>query len=144
MKPIRRAPYYGIKTGPLIGGIFCGPRVDYQLRVLDIHGQPIDGLYAAGLTAGGTNGEGIFSSTVLSNLGLAFSTGWIAGDNATAIQPSNEPLAMVIESEVWQQRMLNEFRRRYPRLGAALLDLGFKFMDLRRALKQRYTERRRH
>jgi hypothetical protein len=49
-------------------------------------------LYAAGLTADGTNGEGSFNATVLSNLGLAFSTGWIAGDNATtAATPAYQP-----------------------------------------------------
>ncbi|MGA2932555.1 MAG: FAD-binding protein, partial [Acidimicrobiales bacterium] len=143
MKPIRKAPFYGIKTGPLIGGIFCGPRVDDRLRVLDTTQEPIPGLYAAGLTAGGTNGEGVWSSTVLSNLGLAFSTGWIAGDNASNANPGYEPAGMIIESEVWQQRMLNEFSRRFPRTGAALLGAGFRLTAVRRELKQRRSERRR-
>ncbi len=29
IKPIRKLPFYGIKTGPLIAGIFCGPRVNH-------------------------------------------------------------------------------------------------------------------
>jgi hypothetical protein len=44
------------------------------------------------LTAGGTNGEGMFNATVLSNVGLAFSSGWIAVDNATTARPSYVPV----------------------------------------------------
>jgi fumarate reductase flavoprotein subunit len=142
MKPIRTPPYYGIKTGPLIAGIFCGPRVNHRLEVLDTNRRPIPGLFAAGLTAGGTNGEGVFNATVLSNLGLAFSTGWIAGDNATAPRPTYTPGGMILESEVWQQQLLNELSRRFPRVGAAALEAGFQLISLRRKMAQRVSEHR--
>lgn len=81
---------------------------------MDKDREPIAGLHAAGLTAGGTNGEGIFNATVLSSLGLAFSTGWIAGDNATTATPSHQPRDMTIESEVGAQRMLYKLNQHYP------------------------------
>ena len=87
MKPIIKGPFYGAATGALLGGIFCGPRVNHNLEVVDKEGAPIPGLYAAGLSAGGTNGEGVINATSLSNLGLAFATGWIAGDNLTSRSP---------------------------------------------------------
>jgi len=35
MKPIVRAPYYGLKTEPSICGIYCGPRVNFKFEVVD-------------------------------------------------------------------------------------------------------------
>jgi fumarate reductase flavoprotein subunit len=87
MKPNRDSPYCEIKAGPPIARIFCGLRVNHRLEVLDPDRRPIPGLSAAGLTAGRTNGEGVVNASVLSNLVLAFSAGWIAGDNATAPSP---------------------------------------------------------
>jgi hypothetical protein len=110
------------------------------LEVLDADRRPIPGLFAAGLTAGGTNGEGVFNATVLSNLGLAFSTGWIAGDNASVLRPSPAPDGMILESEVWQQQMLNELSRRFPRIGAAALRAGFELTSLRRKVAQRMAQ----
>jgi FAD binding domain len=136
IKPIKKAPFYGIKTGPLIAGIFCGPRVNHRLEVVGKVRQPLPGLYAAGLTAGGTNGEGIFNATVLSNLGLAFSTGWIAGDNATAATPAYQPAGMIIESEVGAQRILNKLNRHYPRLGEFVLKTGFRLTAIRQRIRK--------
>lgn len=97
VKPILKAPFYGIKTGPLIAGIFCGPRVNERMEVLDTAQRAIPGLYAAGLTAGGANGEGVTGSTVVSNLGLAYATGWIAGDSATSAGPAWVTTDMTLE-----------------------------------------------
>lgn len=97
MKPILKAPFYGIKTGPIIGGIFCGPRINYRFEVLDKNFNPIPGLYCAGTNAGGVNGEGVFSTTIFSCLGLAFSSGWIAGDNASSTEKlSYAPVQMAL------------------------------------------------
>lgn len=77
------------------------------------------------LLAGGMNGEGMFQSTALSSLGLAFSTGWIAGDNATAAAPTYTPKNMAIESEVFEQRMLNTVNKHFPKLGAFVINFAF-------------------
>jgi hypothetical protein len=105
--------------------IFCGPKVNYKFEVLDKHLNPIPGLYAAGLTAGGTNGKGIFNATVLSNVGLALSSWWIAGDNATTVKPSYVPADMDIESEIGVQRLLKRVNSRFPRVGAFVMKMGF-------------------
>ena len=125
MVPIKKAPFYGIKTGPLIGGIFCGPRVNYKFEVVDKSGTPIPGLYAAGTCASGTNGEAVFTSTPLSNVGLAFSSGWIAGDNATATKDPYVPAGMIMESPIRLQRMLNFIFRHFPGVGALIVKGGF-------------------
>lgn len=130
MKPIVKAPFYGIKTGAIICGLYCGPRVNYKFEVLDKKQNPIPGLYAAGLTAGGINGEGVVAATVLSNLGLAFSSGWIAGDNATTDKPSYVPSGMYIESEIGAQRLLNKLNKHFPRVGAFLLKTGYSLSRL--------------
>jgi hypothetical protein len=127
MIPILKAPFYGIKTGAIIGGIFCGPRINYNWQVLDKELNPIPGLYAAGATAGGTNGEGIFAATVLSTIGLAFTTGWIAGDHASSGKSSYVPTGMTIESDILSQRMLNTVTKYSAGLGDFLVKVGFTF-----------------
>lgn len=123
--PIKKAPFYGIKTGPLIGGIFCGPRVNYKFEVVDKNGSPIPGMYAAGTCAGGTAGDNVFTATPLSSLGLAFSTGWIAGDNATATKDPYAPAGMIMESPIRLQRILNFIFRHFPGVGALIVKGGF-------------------
>jgi|GEM_PF-2662629 len=125
MKPVLKPPFYGIKSGPLLGSTYCGTRVNFRFEVMDKNYDPIPGLYAAGLSAGGMNGEGMFQSTALSSLGLAFATGWIAGDNATAAIPTYTPKNMVIESEVAEQRMLNMVNKYFPALGGFVIKTAF-------------------
>jgi succinate dehydrogenase/fumarate reductase flavoprotein subunit len=125
MKPILKPPFYGIKSGPLLGSTYCGARVNYRFEVLDKNHDSIPGLYAAGLSAGGMNGEGMFQATALSSVGLAFSTGWIAGDNATSSASTYTPKEMVIESEVFEQRMLNTVNKHLPGLGAFVINFAF-------------------
>ena len=76
-------------------------------------------------TAGGTNGEGMFNTTVLSNVGLAFSSGWIVVDNATTAKPSYVPVDMDIESEIGTQRLLKKVNSRFPHVGACVMKMGF-------------------
>jgi fumarate reductase flavoprotein subunit len=125
MKPIVKTPFYGIKTGAIIGQIFCGPRVNYKFEVLDKELNPIPGLYAVGSTAGGTSGGGVFQAAVLSSLGLAFSSGWIAGDNATVVKPSYAPAGMVLESDIRAQEIFNKFNKYFPRIGSLMMKIGF-------------------
>jgi hypothetical protein len=98
--------------------------VNYKFQVLDKKLKPIPGLYAAGFTAGGTNGEGIFNPTALSGVGFAFCSGWIAGDSATGDKSSYVPSGMEIESAIGAQRLLNKLNKHFPRLGAFVLKVG--------------------
>ena len=80
--PLTRPPYYAyeIHSGTL--GTKGGPRVDPDARVLDLDGDPIPGLYAAGnvmgspfgMTYGGPGGT----------LGPAMVFGYLAGRHAAA------------------------------------------------------------
>lgn len=130
MKPITKAPFYGIKTGAIIGGVYCGPRVNHNFQVLDKEQNPIPGLYAAGLTAGGTSGEGVVAASALSSVGLAFGTGWIAGDNATSDSPSYTPSGMEIEPAIRIQRFVNKLNKHFPKFGAFLLKTGYTLSQL--------------
>lgn len=48
MVPIANAPFYYIKTWPIVSNTQGGPVHDASQRVLNPFGEPIDGLYAAG------------------------------------------------------------------------------------------------
>jgi hypothetical protein len=135
IKPIVKKPYYGIKTGSIIGCIYCGPRVNYKLEVLDKKLDPIPGLYAVGLNAGGTNGEGVNNPTALSSVGLAYTTGWMAGDNATNPNPTYVPHGMELEVDIAAQRMLNEINEHFPSLGLFLMNMVFKVSNIRNPYK---------
>ena len=67
----------------------------------------------------------MFNATVLFNVGLAFSSGWIAGDNATTAKPSYVPADMDIESEIGAQRLLKKVNSRFLCLGAFAMKMGF-------------------
>ncbi|WP_182348420.1 FAD-dependent oxidoreductase [Tomitella gaofuii] len=45
---VDRAPYYALEVVPMIGWSSGGPRRDGRSRVLDVRGEPIPGLFAAG------------------------------------------------------------------------------------------------
>lgn len=48
MMPLRSGPYYVAEVWPLVINTQGGPVHDAQQRVLDVRGEPIEGLYAAG------------------------------------------------------------------------------------------------
>jgi succinate dehydrogenase/fumarate reductase flavoprotein subunit len=78
--PIEQGPFYAVKVVPGDIGSFVGLRTDEHARALDVHGQPIEGLYVAGNDAasfmGGTYpGAGI-------TLGPAMIFGHIAARHA--------------------------------------------------------------
>ncbi|MDE8701358.1 FAD-binding protein [Adlercreutzia equolifaciens] len=50
---VGEAPYYGFKLSSLIVNTNGGVRVDHDCRVIDQNAQPVNGLYAAGLTISG-------------------------------------------------------------------------------------------
>lgn len=54
--PIDTAPYYAVRVDLGCTGTKGGPRTDADARVLDVDGDPIPGLYAAGNTMAGVTG----------------------------------------------------------------------------------------
>ena len=56
LTPIDKPPYYALKFGPSLLGIYGGVITDAKLRVLDSSSKPIPGLLAVGMIAGGLYG----------------------------------------------------------------------------------------
>ena len=63
--PIARRPYYIYPCTTGVLGTYCGLRVDHNMRVIDVFGAPIEGLYAAGEIVGGFHGAGYMSGSAL-------------------------------------------------------------------------------
>lgn len=74
---IEKAPFYALPVFPGALGTKGGPRTDTNAQVLDVFGNPIDGLYAAGNVAASVCGPGYYG--VGSTLGPAITFGYIAG-----------------------------------------------------------------
>jgi len=83
--PVQDPPFYGIPVSGLIEATKCGLRVNTQMQVLDKDCNIIPGLYAVFHTAGGANGENsMFWLSVVASVGLSYTGGYIAGENAAA------------------------------------------------------------
>lgn len=77
MHKIQTAPFYAAWSTPLVHDTRSGLRINTKCQVLDMHGQVIAGLYAAGETAGGFGLHGLPRVTVF---------GRIAGREASGIK----------------------------------------------------------
>jgi fumarate reductase flavoprotein subunit len=74
-------PFYLIEGICAILGTYCGAQVNSKAQVLDVYGQTIPGLYAAGEVLGGLHGDGYIGGTAF---GKALIFGRLAGKNAAA------------------------------------------------------------
>ncbi len=81
--PIEQGPFYAVKVQPGCFGTFAGLRTDGNARVLDGHGQPLPGLYAAGTDMASVLGGHYPSGGI--NLGPAMTFGYIAGKHAAGV-----------------------------------------------------------
>lgn len=79
MLPLDEGPYYCVKLWPGGSNTTGGPRRDAKARVLDVHGAPIPGLYAAGELG---QASGMQYPADGSNLSEAFCFGQIAAESA--------------------------------------------------------------
>jgi fumarate reductase flavoprotein subunit len=62
---IDTGPFYAYPCKNGLTTTYCGLRVDGRLRVLDVYGEPIAGLFAAGEVVGGFHGAAYLSGTAL-------------------------------------------------------------------------------
>ena len=76
---IDRAPFYAYPSTSGIIATYCGLTVDADTRVLNVFGEPIAGLYAAGELMGGFHGVSYMTG---SSLGKCVIFGRIAGRHA--------------------------------------------------------------
>ena len=79
--PIAEPPFYAVHCRAGTTHFNGGLSVDTDMAVLDVFGQPIPGLYAAGETTGGFHGAGYMSGTFV---GMALIFGRVAGRSAAA------------------------------------------------------------
>lgn len=63
-------PFYAFPCRSGLTTTYCGIRVDQQMRVKDVFGAPIDGLFAAGEVVGGFHGATYLSGTGLGKAGV--------------------------------------------------------------------------
>ena len=78
---IDQAPFYAYPSTAAVFGTYCGLRVDDKLRVIDVFGDALPGLYAAGEVVGGLHGAAYMTG---SSLGKAAIFGRVAARSALA------------------------------------------------------------
>jgi fumarate reductase flavoprotein subunit len=83
--PLRSPPYYAVRCHSGFLGTIGGIKINHRMEVLNTQDQAISGLYAAGVDAGGWQGD-TYSGRDLagSAFGFAINSGRIAGENAAA------------------------------------------------------------
>lgn len=81
-KPIHEPPYHAFRACAGITYTMGGVRIDAQARVLDMTGEVIPGLYAAGSTTGGL--EGGEEAIYIGGLSKALVLGLVAAESAAA------------------------------------------------------------
>ncbi|NTU89862.1 MAG: FAD-binding protein [Actinobacteria bacterium] len=89
MNPVAEGPFYGAKTGGILGKCLTGLRVDAEMRIIGPDNRPIPGLYANMMTAGGACGESSYcgnlvNTSILGGCGLSWTTGYMAAKTAMA------------------------------------------------------------
>src|SRR3990172_985794 len=67
---IERPPFYAYPSTAAILGTYCGLCVDETMRVLDVFGQPIEGLFAAGEIVGGLHGGAYMTGSALAKAAI--------------------------------------------------------------------------
>jgi len=80
--PLRNAPYYAIKGHACICDTMGGIKINENMEVIDTKDNPIPGLYAAGVAAGGWESESYNYHLTGHLLGFALNSGRIAGESA--------------------------------------------------------------
>ncbi len=77
---IERPPFYALPISAHSAGTKGGPRTNTRGQVLNVRGQVIPGLYAAGNTMAGVSGPGYYGGG--GTIGLAMTWGYLCGINA--------------------------------------------------------------
>jgi fumarate reductase flavoprotein subunit len=81
LRRIEQGPFYAYPSTAAVFGTYCGVRVDPAMRVIDVFGEPIRGLYAAGEMVGGFHGGAYMTGSAL---GKAAVFGRLAARNVAA------------------------------------------------------------
>jgi fumarate reductase flavoprotein subunit len=80
--PLKTPPYYAVRCNVGFLDTIGGIKINENMEVLDKKGNPIPGLYAAGVVAGGWEGDTYCAVISGAASGFAINSGRIAGENA--------------------------------------------------------------
>jgi fumarate reductase flavoprotein subunit len=80
--PLRKPPFYAIQGHPNICDTIGGIKINEKMEVIDTQENPIPGLYAAGVTTGGWEGETYDYNLTGHLVGFSINGGRIAGESA--------------------------------------------------------------
>ena len=80
LKPFLKAPFYAVRVVPQTGGTMGGVKVNDKFEVVRADGTPIQGLYAGGEVINRPYYNRVYTSGT--GLGIAYTSGRIAGENA--------------------------------------------------------------
>ena len=81
-QPIQQAPFFAHASTAVVLATYCGLTVTDQMQVLDVFGEAIGGLFAAGEVIGGFHGGGYMTGTPIGKAGIF---GRVAGAAAAAL-----------------------------------------------------------
>ena len=79
LRPFREPPFYMLKCNAAFLGTLGGIRVNHRLEAVDRKDNPIPGLYAGGMDAGGVYGDSYDVKTCGGTLAFAVNSGRLAG-----------------------------------------------------------------
>jgi fumarate reductase flavoprotein subunit len=82
LQPLRTPPYYAVKCGSTYLNTLGGIKINERMEVIDTHGNPIRGLYAAGVDTGGWTSDTYCAALPGTAFGYAINSGRIAGESA--------------------------------------------------------------
>ena len=82
LQPLRTPPFFALKGHVNICDTIGGIKINEKMEVIDLDGKVIPGLYAAGVTTGGWEGETYDYNLTGHLLGFALNSGRTAGENA--------------------------------------------------------------
>jgi fumarate reductase flavoprotein subunit len=75
-------PFYAFPSTSGLTTTYCGVKVDETLQVIDVFGEPIAGLFAAGEVVGGFHGAGYLSGTAMGKAAIFGRTAGISAARA--------------------------------------------------------------
>ncbi|MDP9429489.1 MAG: FAD-dependent oxidoreductase [Actinomycetota bacterium] len=85
LAPICTPPFYAYPSTTTLLGTYCGLRIGADAQVVNVWGEPIPRLYAAGEVTGGFHGAAYMTGSAL---GKAAAFGRIAGRSASTTRPA--------------------------------------------------------
>jgi fumarate reductase flavoprotein subunit len=82
LRPLKEPRCYALKCNAVFLGTLGGIKINHKMEVVDKKENPILGLYAGGMDAGGIYGDSYDVKTCGGTLAFAVNSGRIAGRNA--------------------------------------------------------------